>query len=63
MEEQRHFLLTPHSMAYECGQSKEIVPEMCAFGLGLSYIVPRLEHSYARKKNGQVTVNIFIVST
>jgi hypothetical protein len=62
MEEQKHFLLTPHLMAYECGQNKEIVPEMCAFGLGSSYIVPRLEHSYARK-NGPVTANIFVVST
>ena len=49
MEEQRHFLQTPHSIAYECGQNKEIVPEMYAFVLGSSYIVPHLEHSYARK--------------
>jgi hypothetical protein len=62
MEEQRHFLLTPHLIAYECGQNKEIVPEMYAFELGSSYIVPHLEHSYARK-NGQVTMNIFAVST
>ena len=45
MEEQRHFLLTPRSIAYECGQNKEIVPEMYAFELGSSYIVPHLEHS------------------
>jgi hypothetical protein len=49
MEEQRYFLLTPHLIAYECGQNKEIWPEMYAFELGSSYIVPHLEHSYAKK--------------